>query len=261
MQLAGTANDSAMTTRLSVDNLTVTLGGGNQTFTLKTGVWAVERGDVIALTGASGSGKTLLLEMLGLLRAPDSGGYIAQNDDTRMEFHRYWASANATAQSAAARATVFGFVPQTGGLLPYLSVAENVALTQKIANRVDDEWVAHLLATLGLGDVATLRPNHLSIGQRQRVAIARALAHRPFCVIADEPTASLDPDNAHRALGLLIDTAIESNSATIVSSHDYMTLAEFTMRRKTLSITSAPGASAVVSELTDVVTLEREPVA
>lgn len=243
-----------MAYRLLIDDMTVTLGDAERRFTLRTGTWSVAAGEVIGLTGPSGSGKTLLLELLGMLRAPDDGRYRADplpgTAGSAQEFSAHWRAPRAMALCAEARGQFFGFVPQTGGLLPFLSVAENVEITQRIAGRSDDGWRDTLLGELGLRGIAHLRPGALSIGQRQRVAIARALAHRPFCVIADEPTAALDPENAHAAMGLLIDAAQAGGTATLLSSHDYPTLEKFPMRRMGLQITSAPQDPDVVSTLT-----------
>ena len=238
---------------LSVDDLTVTLGDAERRFTLQTGQWSISAGEVIGLTGPSGTGKTLLLELLGMLRAPDRGSYFATpleaTGGARQEFHSFWQDANAMALCAEARAGFFGFVPQAGGLLPFLTVIENVRITQRIAQRPDENWLKALLGELGLSQIAHLRPGALSIGQRQRVAIARALAHRPFCVIADEPTAALDPENAQAAMGFLIEAARAGGTATLLSSHDYPTLEKFEMRRMGLQITSPPHDPNVVSTL------------
>ncbi len=248
--------------RLEIDDLTVTLGDGERQFTLQAGGWTISAGEVIGLTGPSGTGKTLLLELLGMLRAPESGGYRAvplnQNAAQVQDFAAFWQNANRMALCAEARARFFGFVPQAGGLLPFLTVAENVAVTQRIAARPDAAWKKTLLGELGLDGIAHLKPGALSIGQRQRVAIARALAHRPFCVIADEPTAALDPENARTAMRLLIEAAQHGGTATLLSSHDYPTLSQFPMRRMGLEITSPAHNSHVVSRLT---ALENQTVA
>ena len=235
---------------LVIGDLTTSLGDAERRFTLEAGQWSIAGGEVIGLTGPSGTGKTLLLELLGMLRAPDSGKYRAEGAQT-YPFDEFWTLSNAAEVCAQARANFFGFVPQAGGLLPFLTVAENVALTQRIAQRIDPAWQDHLLSELGLWEIKHLRPAALSIGQRQRVAIARALAHRPFCVIADEPTAALDPENATRAMGLLISTARDSGSAMLISSHDYPALSQFDMRRMGLEITSPEGSRDVVSTLFD----------
>ncbi|WP_227268346.1 ABC transporter ATP-binding protein [Roseobacter weihaiensis] len=238
---------------LSIDDLTVTLGDAERRFTLRAGKWSIAAGEVIGLTGPSGTGKTLLLELLGMLRAPDAGRYraepLAGETGAPQAFDSFWKAPNAIALCAQARARFFGFVPQAGGLLPFLTVAENVEISQRIAKRPDPDWASALLGELGLSQIAHLRPGALSIGQRQRVAIARALAHRPFCVIADEPTAALDPENAQAAMGLLIEAAQAGGTATLLSSHDFPTLSHFAMRRMALQITSAPHDPNVVSTL------------
>lgn len=242
-----------MAYRLDIKDMTVSLGDAERRFTLQTGAWSVAPGEVIAFTGASGTGKTLLLELLGLLRQPDSGAYQAATSDGEkdpvLQFDGFWTSGRALSLCAAARARFFGFVPQAGGLLPFLTVAENVNLTQRIADRIDSVWAGQLMRDLGLEEIGHLRPSALSIGQRQRVAIARALAHRPFCVIADEPTAALDPGSAQTAMALLVEAAARGGTATILSSHDAQTLDKFDCRRMELGLTSATGSRDVVSSV------------
>ncbi len=242
-----------MAYRLEIEDLSVTLGDAERRFCLKTGTWSISAGEVIGLTGPSGSGKTLLLELLGMLRAPEAGQYravpVENKNSSPQDFATYWNAPDAMTLCAEARAKFFGFVPQAGGLLPFLTVAENVEISQKISGREDTAWLKALLGELGLEGIAHLRPAALSIGQRQRVAIARALAHRPFCLIADEPTAALDPENAHVAMSLLIDAAQAGGAATLLSSHDYPTLAQFPMRRMGLTITSPASDPNVVSTL------------
>jgi len=243
--------DAKMGYRLVINGLSARLGDADRTFTLETGHWTVSAGETIALTGPSGTGKTLLLELLGLMRAPQAGAYYAEGEDgKRYDFAAAWSAADARARCAEARAQFFGFVPQAGGLLPFMTVVENIALSQRIAGRPDAQWMESLIETLELAPLAKLYPDALSIGQRQRVAIARALAHRPFCVIADEPTAALDPEAAETAMALLIEAARVGSAATLVSSHDFATLARFSMRRMMLEIASEPEASDVVSRVT-----------
>lgn len=245
-----------MAYHLKIDGLTVSMGDKERQFTLRTGQWSIAAGEVIGLTGPSGTGKTLLLELLGLLRAPDAGNYFAEPmddvDAATQDFAAFWRDPDAMALCAEARARFFGFVPQAGGLLPFLSVRDNIEISQRIARRPDAAWIKTLTNELGLSHVVNLYPAALSIGQRQRVAIARALAHRPFCVIADEPTAALDPENAQNAMRLLIEAAQAGGAATVLSSHDFTTLSNFSLRRMALSITSSPQETSVISELTPV---------
>lgn len=236
--------------RLVIDGLSARLGDAERTFTIDAGRWTLAAGETVALTGPSGTGKTLLLELLGLMRAPCSGEYRAEgNNDEVHDFAAVWSSPHARRRCADARARFFGFVPQSGGLLPFLTVRENIEISQHIAGRHDAKWVRGLMEELGLGALADLRPDALSIGQRQRVAVARALAHRPFCVIADEPTAALDPEAAETVMGLLMEAAHIGAAATLISSHDFATLERFPMQRMSLQVISPPETSDVVSQV------------
>ncbi len=207
---------------LRIEGMQATLRDGDRLFRLEVERLHVAPGRMLALTGASGSGKTLLLEMLGLLRRPDRvARHVWRSADGAVtELGGLWAAGARSPALSAARAGLFGFVPQSGGLLPFLDVRANVALPQQLAGREDQRWCVELLERLALSDVARLLPTALSIGQRQRAAIARALAHRPPFVIADEPTAALDPEAADTALGLLLETASAGGTGVLLSSHD-----------------------------------------
>ena len=219
----------------------ISLSDGRRTFRLQIDQLDLARGQAVALSGASGSGKTLLLELLGLLRAPGPGTVYrwADQGDER-DLAGLWAQGVRRAALARMRGRLFGFVPQTGGLMPFLNVAENIALPQRLNDCVDGAWTGMLMQRLGLDEVATLMPGALSIGQRQRTAIARSLAHRPPFVIADEPTAALDPDTADRVLALLLEVASEQGSGVILSSHDIDRVARFGIARLELSTSTDP---------------------
>ena len=181
-----------MSATLILENVSVKLADQDRSFALSVPSFALEAGAAVGLTGPSGTGKTLLLETLGLLRRPHGAGRFGiVSDDDMFDLASVWTSTRMP--PAVVRGTAFGFVPQSGGLLPFLNVAENVALSQKIAGVSDPDWCASLLNRLGISDIALLFPAALSIGQRQRVAICRALAHRPSFVIADEPTRRAGP--------------------------------------------------------------------
>lgn len=228
----------------------IDLSDGDRAFSLIVPELALAPGQTVALTGASGSGKTLLLEMLGLLRAPGRGTEYLWRDASSgtRDLAALWAGGPRNAELAAFRGRLFGFVPQTGGLMPFLNVMENVALPQQVTGREDVGWCRTLIERLGLGEVAGQLPARLSIGQRQRTAIARALAHRPPFVIADEPTAALDPDSADEVLSLLLETASEGGSGVILSSHDIERMARFGIERLVLATRTAPDGTAL-SEL------------
>ncbi|MCF6231877.1 MAG: ATP-binding cassette domain-containing protein [Rhodobacteraceae bacterium] len=240
-----------LTNGLILTNGLVTLQDGDRTFRLEIKALTLVPGRAVALTGASGSGKTLMLELLGLLRAPGPGTcYEWRAHGALRDLAGLWQDGPRAAALAHQRGALFGFIPQSGGLLPFLSVTQNVELTQKINKCLDADWTADLIARLGLADVAHLSPGALSIGQRQRTAIARALAHRPPFVIADEPTAALDPESADTVLRLLLDIAATQNCGVILSSHDIARIDRFDIPRLSLN-TSATGKT-VTSTLEDV---------
>ena len=233
-----------MTTAIRIDDLSVTLTDGDRRFRLEVGELTVTAGEAVALSGQSGTGKTCLLELIGLLRRPDPGGRyrLAEADGNVLAL---W---NDSSGLAALRGRAFGFVPQSGGLLPFLTLAENIALSQKISGFLDPGWVTALADRLGLTGLMGLYPDALSLGQRQRGTIARALAHRPALVVADEPTASLDPNTADEAMGLIVEAARDGGSAVLISSHDLPLVEHHTARGYRLELAAASG-DAVISTL------------
>jgi putative ABC transport system ATP-binding protein len=113
-----------------------------------------------------------------------------------------------------------GFLLQSGGLLPFLSVAENVALPARIAGRGRENGPA-LLEQLGLADVVNRRPSELSVGQRQRAALARAISTQPTLLLADEPTAALDSRNADTVMALIgAQISTGQIGAAVIATHD-----------------------------------------
>ena len=185
-------------------------------FALEVPEFDLAEGEALALAGPSGSGKSTLLMMLALAAPPDDARRF---DFAGQDVLRLWRQGRRDAL-AALRAGRIGVVPQTGGLLPYLSVAGNIALTQRIAGRSDPARVRALAEELGIGAQLAKRPAALSVGQRQRAAIARALAHRPALVLADEPTASVHPELADAVLALLKRECAAAGAALLVATHD-----------------------------------------
>jgi lipoprotein-releasing system ATP-binding protein len=197
-------------------NVTRTLPG-EVPVTLIAGIdLAVQPGEFLAITGPSGSGKSSLLYLLGLLDIPTSGEVlIAGRVTSRM---------SETAR-ARLRLETLGFVFQFHFLLPEFTAAQNVALPMRALGRLSDTLIAAraemLLASLGLADHAHKRPDQMSGGQRQRVAIARALANDPLVVLADEPTGNLDTASTAQVLGILRDMiAGEAGKSVVVVTHD-----------------------------------------
>lgn len=195
---------------------------GQAVFELHVPQLTIARGGIVFLIGPSGSGKSTLLDLLAGTLAPSraTAFTLQGGQEPPTDLAALWRGRRFDAL-ADLRARHIGYILQTGGLLPYLSVAENIGLTARIAGRADARHQAALIDQLGLGRLARLPPSRLSVGERQRVAIARALAHRPAVVLADEPTASLDPPTADRVFDLLIDTAERLGVTAVISSHDW----------------------------------------
>jgi putative ABC transport system ATP-binding protein len=185
-------------------------------FAIQVDALRLAAGEVVGIVGPSGCGKSTLLDLVALLRQPSA---VARFELQGVDVAALWQRRDVDACTAL-RAAHVGVVLQTGGLLPSLTLRENVRLGQRLLGRVDDAWVDELLTRLDLSGLGERLPAQLSIGQRQRVAIARALAHRPALVLADEPTASLGLDHAPAAMDLLLGLAGDSGAALMIVSHD-----------------------------------------
>ena len=173
----------------------------------------VARGELVAILGESGSGKSTLLNVIAGLEAPDAGTVVVAGADLR---------ALDDDALTAFRRTHVGFVFQAFHVLPYLTVAQNVALPLRLAGqdeRAAAARVAAMLAAVGLADRATSMPRELSGGELQRVAIARALVHRPQVVLADEPTGNLDPGSADGVIALLRTTLQAEGATGVLVTH------------------------------------------
>ncbi|HEX6335630.1 MAG TPA: ABC transporter ATP-binding protein [Jiangellaceae bacterium] len=171
-------------------------------------------GEMVALVGRSGSGKTSLLNIIGGLDRPDGGEVVVDS--------RKLSELGEAARQRLRREQV-GFVFQSFGLLPFLSARENVGVPLRMLRwrrRAREARVGELLATVGLADHAEHRPPELSGGQQQRVAIARALAPDPQLLLADEPTGQLDSETGQQVIALLQRLVHESGSAALVATHD-----------------------------------------
>ncbi|MFI8746685.1 ABC transporter ATP-binding protein [Pseudomonas sp. NPDC077186] len=177
-------------------------------------------GQRLALVGPSGSGKSTLLDLLALVLSPDPGGTLEFTRDGRStDIAGLWRH-DRQDQLAALRSQLLGYVLQTGGLLGFLDVRGNIGLSRALLGLPEDATVQRLAERLEIADQLDKLPAALSVGQRQRVSIARALAHGPALVLADEPTASLDPLNAERVMQLLVERAQEQGACILIATHD-----------------------------------------
>ena len=175
---------------------------------------AIDEGSFVAIQGPSGSGKTTLLGLLAGLEAPDEGAVeVLGHDLSRLS----------GAERARLRQRRIGIVFQSFGLIASLRAGENVALPLALAGVPERERVARAqaaLAEVGLGSAFEARIDELSGGERQRVGVARALANEPAVILADEPTGSLDEENANGVLGLLTDAVRRRGASLVLVTHD-----------------------------------------
>lgn len=169
---------------------------------------AIESGEMVAVVGPSGSGKSTLLSCLAGLDEPD-GGTVRVNG-VRI-------SRQAEPRRARIRARMVGVLNQTGNLLPALTVAQNVALTRRLAGLPRRDH-GELFSTLGIADRAHAYPETLSGGEMVRAGLAVALANDPPVLLADEPTGELDSSTERRAIELLLERA-QGGTAIVVASH------------------------------------------
>jgi putative ABC transport system ATP-binding protein len=174
---------------------------------------AAGHGEYVAIMGESGVGKSTLLNCIAGLERPDAGSIqLGESDLGTLDDDAL----------TVLRRERMGFVFQAFHVLPYLSVAQNVALPLALLDWETTEAerrVAEVLAAVDLADRSASRPRELSGGELQRVAIARALVHRPQLVLADEPTGNLDPDTAADVLALLRGQVKESGAAGLLVTH------------------------------------------
>ncbi|MEU1183508.1 ABC transporter ATP-binding protein [Streptomyces sp. NPDC005820] len=181
---------------------------------------SVSPGEVVAITGQSGSGKSSLLYCL-------AGVLPATRGQVRFEGRSLGDLSDD--EISTLRRERFGFVFQYGELLPELTIEENTALPLRLAGRRKAPALAaagEVLDRLGLGDLRGRRPGQVSGGQSQRVAVARSLVHRPAIVFADEPTGSLDSANASAVLKEFLDLARSQGTAVILVTHDHAIAAQ-----------------------------------
>jgi len=184
------------------------------TTALRGATISVAAGEIVALMGPSGSGKSTLLHCLAGVLVPDAGA--VRIGDLEL-------SGVSERERSAFRLRSMGFVFQFGGLVPELTLAENVALPLQlngVRSREADTRARSMLEHLGVLDAADRRAGAVAGGQAQRAAVARALVHRPIVVFADEPTGSLDTVSGEVVLDALVSLARDSGTSVLIVTHD-----------------------------------------
>lgn len=214
--------------RVRMDGLRKLRTQGESVFELAVPFFEVEAGELVAVVGQSGCGKSTLLDMLALVMEPTEVGRFELHPGDGpggFDVQALWARADEAAL-AGLRRDYLGYVLQTGGLLPFLSVRDNIALPGRIKG-LDErgERLERLASRLGVQECLDRMPSALSIGQRQRAAILRALAHGPRLVLADEPTAAVDKARARAIIDDMEALARDETVAVVVVTHDVELLA------------------------------------
>jgi ABC-type lipoprotein export system ATPase subunit len=200
---------------LSAHGLTKTYVMGSRTLEVLRGVDVeIARGDFVALRGASGTGKSTLLHLIGGLDTPNAGEIIFCGEKL---------SGFSESKLTHFRNRSVGFVFQAYHLLPELTALENVCLTARIARTAvgdAEKRARELLGRVGLSERTDHKPSELSGGEQQRVAIARALINEPELLLADEPTGNLDSKTGSEIIELLKSLRTEKNMTLIIATHD-----------------------------------------
>jgi ABC-type lipoprotein export system ATPase subunit len=195
-------------------NLTKNYKRGSEIIRALDGVTlAIEPGEFVAVVGRSGSGKTTMLDLLGLLLKPTSGGLLIDGVETTKLGDR---------ERARMRARKVGFVFQEYNLLSGLNVLENVMLPRRYVRDGTDGHARalELIDRVGLTDRIKHRPSELSGGQMQRVAIARSMVNRPSLVLLDEPTGAVDTETAQQLVDLLKQLNADEKVTIVLVTHD-----------------------------------------
>lgn len=224
-----------MSKLLEIKNLSYTYKGDSN-FKIKLEALELQKSQICALTGVSGSGKSTLLECLGLLR----DGFVAE----RFTLDNLDISNLDADAKAHLRALKIGYMPQSGGLLPYLSFEDNLKLQIKLAHpdfslkrmRESIEALMPLLVRFKLDKLLKSKAQALSIGQRQRAVFFRALAHHPQIVLIDEPTSALDPANAERIFETMVECAKSLEIAILLVTHDLHLVSKYHLQNCAYSL-------------------------
>lgn len=217
---------------LDIQDMWVRRGSGAQAHNVRLPTLQVKPGDILAITGESGCGKSTLLEAIGLLLQPVELGRFHLGPATASLDIAQMLAANNQPGLAAVRSRHLGFILQSGGLLPFLSVRDNISLPRRLLGMpAESAQVDRAVQALRLNGLLDKLPQALSIGERQRVACVRAIAHEPQVLLADEPTAALDPHSARRLFELLLSLVNELGLSALVVSHDWALVRDFGLPR------------------------------
>jgi putative ABC transport system ATP-binding protein len=204
---------------IKIRNLTKTVSSGDESLTILDDINVeIPDGQFVAITGASGSGKSTMLGLIAGLDAPSSGSIEIDGEDVT--------TMNEDAL-ARLRSEKIGFVFQSFHLIPSLTAAENILIPMEIHGLTDaNDRTDNLIEAVGLTDRGHHYPSELSGGEQQRVAIARAFANRPSILLADEPTGNLDSKNGRHIFELMQELHTRNKVTLVLVTHDGALAAE-----------------------------------
>lgn len=205
---------------------------GASAYTIKLDNLCLDNGKVMAITGPSGCGKSTLLECLALLRNFECNSYSLATFNLK----------DSQIPISALRAGLIGFMPQTGGLIPYLTVSDNLKLQIKIATSLKAKYQGQkadekalyeealaLLKEFSLLEYLNYYPHQLSIGQRQRVVFFKSICHEPKLLLIDEPTSALDPYHGQLLFETICKVCTLKNLSSLVVTHDLNLVTKFNL--------------------------------
>lgn len=209
----------------------VSRGRPGESYAVALASLRLEVGDVAAIVGPSGCGKSTLLEAIGLILEPVSvTRHILGAHD--LTFDLQSSMSERESRWARLRQHFLGFVPQSGGLLPFLTVKQNIELPRKLVGLEGrDVLLESVIERLRLRPLLARMPAQLSIGERQRVSFVRSIAHRPGLLLADEPTAALDPILAKELFALIVEIARELGIGALIVTHEWSLVSEVGIRQ------------------------------
>lgn len=196
-------------------------------------------GSCLAITGPSGCGKSTALDLLGMTLKPDSAEqFLFSPEGEAEDILVRWEGLEQDFM-ASLRRRFIAYVLQTGELLPFFTVYENIALTAALARIADkdvSESIFSFMEQLQIRHLAKAMPATLSVGERQRVAICRALVSKPRVILADEPTAALDPVLSRMVMRLFMDTVSSTGVSLVMVSHDIKLVREFAFTEVSIDV-------------------------